>query len=349
MTLGFVVGKFYPPHRGHRHLIETARAACDRVVVLLPHHPSQKIPGEVRRAWLREIHPDCEIHLVPDELEDDGRAWARFTIQHLGRAPDVVFSSEDYGAPFAAWMGSRHVMVDRDRAAFPVSGTAVRSSPLDHLEWLEPCVRAWFVRRVVLIGAESTGKTTLAQALAAHYGTRWVPEFGREYWEAKVSRGLPEGQLPAWAADKGSSDDAGRLHEAELPAFMGDEFLHIAGEQQRRENLAAREANRVLICDTNAFATGTWHERYLGRRDDAVDTIGRRDRVDLYLLTEPDFPFVQDGWRDGEHVRDWMHARFLEPLAALPTPVVRLHGPWDARMANATAAIDALLAEPFDL
>jgi len=93
MTLGFVVGKFYPPHRGHRHLIETARRGCDRLVVLLPHHPSQKIPGELRRDWLREIHPDCEIHLVPDELEDDGEAWARFTGRHLGRAPDVVFSS----------------------------------------------------------------------------------------------------------------------------------------------------------------------------------------------------------------------------------------------------------------
>lgn len=340
MTLGFVVGKFYPPHRGHRHLIETARAACDRLVVLLPHHPSQKIPGELRKAWLEEIHPDCEIHLVPDELDDDGQQWARFTVDYLGRAPDVVFSSEDYGPPFAEWMGSRHVMVDRDRSTFPVSGTRVRSSPLDHLEWLEPCVRAWFVRRVVLIGAESTGKTTLAAAVADHYRTRWVPEFGREYWEAKVSRALPDGQHPTWAED---------ADEAELATFTSDEFRVIASEQQRRENLAARDANRVLICDTNAFATGTWHERYIGDRNEAVDAIGRQDRVDLYLLTEPDFPFVQDGWRDGEHVRDWMHARFLEQLSALPTPFVRLRGSLDARMADATAAIDALLAQPFDL
>ena len=68
MTLGFVVGKFYPPHRGHKHLIDSARRQCDRLVVLLPHHVSQKIPGEVRKAWLEEIHPDCEVHLVPDEL-----------------------------------------------------------------------------------------------------------------------------------------------------------------------------------------------------------------------------------------------------------------------------------------
>jgi HTH-type transcriptional regulator, transcriptional repressor of NAD biosynthesis genes len=334
VTLGLVVGKFYPPHRGHRHLVETARRGCDRLVVVLPHHPSQKIPGELRRAWMEEIHPDCEIHLVPDELGDDVRDWARWTIAHLGRVPDVVFSSEDYGPPFAAAMGSRHVMVDRGRAAFPVSGTAVRASPLEHLDWLEPCVRAHFVRRVVLIGAESTGKTTLAAALARRYGTRWVPEFGREYWEAKVSDGLREADQAA--------------HEAVVEWSSG-EFRLIAAEQQRRENQLAREANRVLICDTNAFATGTWHERYLGRRDEGVDAIGRRDRVDLYLLAEPDFAFVQDGWRDGEGVRDWMHARFAEQLAALPTPVVRLRGPLEARLAAAAAAIDALLAQPFDL
>lgn len=343
MTLGFLVGKFYPPHRGHRHLIQTARAECDRLVVLLPHHPSQKIPGELRRDWLREMHPDCEIHLVSDELGDDVREWARFTVEHLGRAPDVVFSSEEYGPRFAAALGCRHVMVDLDRAALPISATAVRSSPLTHLEWLEPPVRAFFVRRVVLIGAESTGKTTLAQRLASHYATRWVPEFGREYWEAKVS------ELAERDADGVTRTPDGLPVDGPLPELASDEFRHIAAEQQRRENLAAREANRVLICDTNAFVTGTWHERYLGRRSEAVDAIGRRDRVDLYLLAEPDFPFVQDGWRDGENIRDWMHTRFLEQLAARPTPVVRLRGSPDERMAAATAAIDTLLAQPFDL
>lgn len=340
MTLGFVVGKFYPPHRGHKHLIDTARRGCDRLIVMLPHHPSQAIPGELRAAWLREIHPDCEIHLVPDELDDDSEQWARFTVDYLGRAPDVVFSSEDYGPRFAAFMGSRHVMVDRDRVAFPVSGTAVRAKPLDHLEFLEPCVRAYFARRVVLIGAESTGKTTLARMLAERYGTVWVEEFGREYWQTKLMQAAASGSV-----EEGEADVEAR---AAGLVWTSGEFRLIAAEQQRREDALARVANRVLLCDTNAFATGTWHERYLGRRDAEVDAIGTRDRVDLYLLAEPDFPFVQDGWRDGESIRDGMHARFVEQLAALPTPVVHLRGSLEARMADAGAAIDALLAQPFE-
>src|SRR5215510_7194239 len=120
MTLGFIVGEFYPPHRGHKHLIDSARRQVDRLIVMVAHHPRQRIPGELRQAWLQEIHPDCEIHLVPDELEDDSAQWADFTVKHLGCAPDVVFSNEDYGPVYASLMGSQHVMVDKDRTTFPV-------------------------------------------------------------------------------------------------------------------------------------------------------------------------------------------------------------------------------------
>jgi NadR type nicotinamide-nucleotide adenylyltransferase len=328
MTLGLVVGKFYPPHRGHKHLIDSARRQVDRLVVLLPHHVSQRIPGETRKAWLEEIHPDCEIHLVPDELPDDSKLWADFTLAHLGRAPDVVFSSEDYGPHYAAFMGCRHVMVDRARQAIPISGTRVRSKPLDHLDFLEPCVRAYFVRRAVLIGAESTGKTTLAAQLANRFNTTWVAEYGREYWERKV---------------------AGLKMTDPLPPFVSDEFLHIATEQQRREEAAARTANRLLFCDTNAFATGTWHERYMNRRSPAVDAIGHRDRAHLYLLTAPDFPFVQDGFRDGESIRDWMHGRFVEQLHRGPVPLVHLSGKKEERIDRAAEAVTELLGQPFDL
>ena len=322
MTLGFVIGKFYPPHRGHKHLIDEARRQVDRLIVMIPHHPSQTIPGELRAAWLREIHPDCEIDLVADELEDDSAEWARFTARYLGFAPDVVFSSEDYGPEFARLLGARHVMVDRERLTVPISGTQIRSAPLRYLQYLEPCVRAYFVKRVVVIGAESTGKTTLARLLAERFETEWVPEFGREHWERKIERWSPGDPAPSWSPD---------------------EFVDIAKEQQKREEAAARRANRVLFADTNAFATGTWNERYHSTRDPRVDAIGARDKVDLYLLTAPDVPFVQDGLRDGEHIRDWMDGRFAEQLANGKTPVVRLTGSYEQRFEQAVAAVERLI------
>jgi HTH-type transcriptional regulator, transcriptional repressor of NAD biosynthesis genes len=329
MTLGFIVGKFYPPHRGHGHLIRSARAQVDDLIVMVAAHPSQSIPGEVRKQWLERIHPDCDVRLVPDELgPDDTAAWADFTVRYLGRAPDVVFSSEDYGPRYASLMGARHVMVDRERRTVPVSGTAVRASPASHAEHLEPCVRAWFVPRVVLVGAESTGKTTLAAQLAEDFGTSWVPEYGREHWEHKV---------------------AGLDVTAVAPAWSAEEFVHIATTQQAREWRAAESARGVLVCDTNAFATGTWFERYFGERSPEVDRIGAADRAALYLLTRPDVPFVQDGYRDGEHVRAWMDRRFEQLLVERRLPYVVVEGPYEERRVRAREAVARVLeGSPMD-
>jgi len=319
MTLGFIVGKFYPPHRGHKYLINTARAQVDRLIVMIAAHPSQTIPGTVREKWLKQIHPDCEIHLVPDTLADDSDEWAKFTIDYLGRAPDVVFTSENYGPRYATAMGCRHVMVDRSRQTVPISGTRIRENPAAAFSYLEPCVRAWFIPRVVLIGAESTGKTTMAERLAHHYGTVWVAEYGREHWEKKV---------------------AGLEMTDPLPRWEDDEFLHIAQTQQAREWAAAEKASRILICDTNAFATGTWYERYRGKRDSAIDHLGDADRADLYLFSRSDAPFVQDGFRDGEKIRDWMDARFEAQLRSGKVPYVSLSGDWETRFRDALSAID---------
>lgn len=154
-------------------------------------------------------------------------------------------------------------MVDPLRKTVPVSGTRIRANPLLYLDHLEPCVRAWFIKRVVLVGAESTGKTTLAQQLADHFQTVWVPEYGREHWEEKVSGLTSSEASPRWSSE---------------------EFIHIAQEQQRREDLAARQSNRILVCDTNAFATGTWYERYFHARHPLVDSIGQQSKADLYLI-----------------------------------------------------------------
>ena len=136
------------------------------------------------------------------------------------------------------------------------------------------------MKRVVIIGAESTGKTTLATALAEHYRTAWVPEFGRLYTEARRYRG-------------------------EL--WRSDEFTYIAAEQARMEDALARIADRVLICDTDPFATTIWHIR------------------------------------DGESIRQWMHDRFLDELSRMVTPSLLVSGPHERRLAEAVKRIDQLL------
>lgn len=238
--VGVVIGKFYPPHRGHKYLIDTAAAAVEELTVIVCGKAEQLINGDLRAAWLRAIHPTARVLAIDDHYpDDDSRLWAALTVGWLGGPPDVVFTSEGYGDAYARYLGCDHILVDRARRIVPCSGTAIRADPLAHWAYLEPPVRGFLAKRVCLVGAESTGKTTLAAALAAHYRTAWVPEYGREYAEAKLARG-------------------------EYDAWTSDEFTQIAAEQCRREDAAACQSAGLLICDTDAFATSIWHRRYLG-------------------------------------------------------------------------------------
>ena len=316
---GLVIGKFLPPHRGHKHLIDTAQSHVERLTVIVCDKPEMRPEGALRAEWLREIHPDVDVILIDDRLPaDDSRLWAENTRLVLGEAPDVVFTSEDYGEPYARFLGCDHVLVDRERLAVPCSGTLVRSDPLSSLNFLEPCVRAHYAKRVAIVGAESTGTTTLARSLAEACGTAWVEEYGREYWIEKVRRGEQED-------------------------WTEDEFVHIAEEQARREDLAARTADRVLFCDTDPFATGLWFERYLGHRSPRVEAVAQGRRYDLTLLTGAEIPFVQDGWRDGEQIRLDMHRRFVERLEEEGRPYTLLIGSPEARLAEAKRLVFGLL------
>ncbi|MCB1053278.1 MAG: AAA family ATPase [Acidobacteria bacterium] len=327
MIRGLVVGKFYPPHKGHAFLIDSARAQVDHLDVFVIYTADQWIPGSLRAQWVRERHPDCQIHEVLDHGDDDNsQLWAELTRNRLGYAPDVVFSSESYGDSYAYYLGCRHVCVDPKRQNLSISATQIRNDPWAHSHFMEPAVRAFFVRRIVLIGAESTGKTTLAQQLAQHYQTLWVPEYGRTLWEERLSRGLVSFENPNW---------------------VSDDFLHIVNQQIQSENGLARQASRLLICDTDPLATCVWHERFLGFSRPDLYAKARNLPHDLYLLCTSDTPFVQDGTRDGEHIRHAMHQRFEQVLQAVNAPYSALIGSWQDRFTQATQAIDACLAKPW--
>ncbi|WP_454729931.1 AAA family ATPase [Cellulosimicrobium protaetiae] len=354
---GLVIGKFYPPHAGHVHLVRTALARCERVTVQVLASTSESIPAALRAAWLRAEVPGARVvHGLDDAPVDyaDPHAWdehvkvMRSLLDPDDPPVDAVLTSDRYGVELARRFDATWVQVDPDRRHLPVSGSAVRADPAEHWWALPAAVRSWYVRRVVVLGAESTGSTTLATDLAAHLGLDPVLEFGREWSEVR-----PGGLAAPW-------------HTAE--------FDLVAREQARREDAAAATSPvPLLVCDTDVLATTLWHERYVGHRSPTVEALAATRRPDLYVLTGDEIPFVQDGLRDGEHVRHAMQDRFREVLAAtgprlddpadvvqhlgpaeLPTPDGGHPGvPWfevrgdrASRLAQALAAVAPLLATP---
>ncbi|MBT2444012.1 AAA family ATPase [Streptomyces sp. ISL-36] len=341
---GLVLGKFYPPHAGHHHLVRTARDHCERLTVLVCASSVESLSLEDRVAWMREIHPDVlvvgAVDDIPVDLHDPD-VWAAHMAVFRAAVPepvDAVFTSEAYGEELGRRFGADSVCVDPDRTLFPVSGTAVRKDPVGCWDFLEPPVRAALTRRVVVLGAESTGTTTMARALADHYRrrggvwarTRYVPEYGRAYSEGKLAELRAERPGADWAD----------------VTFRSADFPVIAQRQAEMEEEAARDGSPVLFCDTDAFATTIWHERYMGTTSTATGEVAARGRQHLWLLTDHrGVEFEDDGLRDGEHLRPWMTARFLAQLTHTGRRTAVLTGPHEERLAAAVAAVDALLAE----
>ena len=171
------------------------------------------------------------------------------------------------------------------------------------------------LKRVVLIGAESTGKTTLAERLAAHYETAWAPEYLRTFVEEKGA--LPE----------------------------PDDTLLIAQGHRAQEEALARRAQRLLIYDTDLISTCLYSRYYFGACPPLVEQWSHECCADLYLLTDTDLPWTPDpGQRDGPEVRAALHTLFRHELEARGVPFVLVSGSLEARMETAVRAIDGLLA-----
>ena len=193
-------------------------------------------------------------------------------------------------------------------AAARVSVARLRLAPVG-----ETAVAVSNVKRVVLLGAESTGKSTLAAALARRYDTVWNPEYGRPYTQI------------------------GREREA---AWTSEEFTHIARIHCWYEDFLAELARDVLFVDTDAFTTAVFHEVYLGRPTSAFAELVAR-RYDLFVVCGLDVPWRHDGIREFDEQRRTMHERYVARAVESGSPWVLVEGSLEERLATAAAAVES--------
>jgi HTH-type transcriptional repressor of NAD biosynthesis genes len=316
---GLVFGKFHPFHLGHAALIDFALQYCFRVHVVICAADSEAIPGDERLLWLQVhylLNDRVKVHLLPyDETElpntsvssrEVSRLWAARFKQFLPRLT-AVFTSEPYGDFLAEYMDITHIPFNPGRSQVPVSATAILERPLSNWEYLPEIVRTRFVKRIVLVGTESTGKSMLAAQLAEHFGTVFVPELAREL-------------IPS--SKKVVLSDLHKVIEAQALAVVS----------------RLPDANRLLIMDTG-LPTTLAYGRFLFHQELEVPPEKADElRGDLYLLLEADAPFVQDGTRLDKAERDGLAAALEEELEGLE--VVRIAGDWEERRVKAIAVVE---------
>jgi HTH-type transcriptional repressor of NAD biosynthesis genes len=145
---GLILGKFHPPHKGHHFVINAALREVDELSVVVCGYGDQFIPLELRRRWLQEIHPEIIIYTLDKSTFDKENAqeWVNQTVRLLGRLPDVIIGSAEYGEVYAQLAGCDHRLIDPDRKQFPISATQILANPTAHLDAMEPVVREYFLR-----------------------------------------------------------------------------------------------------------------------------------------------------------------------------------------------------------
>lgn len=168
--------------------------------------------------------------------------------------------------------------------------------------------------RIALVGPESCGKSYLTEYLAGYFQTVFVEEYGRTYCERF---GMDLTEL---------------------------DFAHIAGGQLYREDEMAKQANRMLFCDTELIVTQVWSEIYFqGICQPWIIWANQARHYDLFLLLKPDIPWVNDGLREYEQQRDFMFQRLQEILEERGYPYVIISGGFEERTQIAVETVEELL------
>ncbi len=310
---GLTLGKFAPLHAGHQNLIETALGQVDRLVVVIYDAPESTVPLPRRAGWIRQLYPEVEVleawggptevgytPIIQQQHED-------YLLERLAdREISHFFSSEPYGEHVSAALGAVDCRVDPERREVPVRGREIRRHPYRWRSYLHPVVYRDYVTKAVCLGGPSTGKSTLAQALAEHFSTTWLPEHGREYW-----------------------------HRHQVDRRLSPEHLVVLAEGHlAREDEMLLEADRFLFVDTNAVTTCQYSILWHGDAPDRLRQLAAEavKGYDLVILCGDEMPY-EDTWdRSGEGERSVLQAMNRAFLRAQRVPYLEVKGPLETRV-----------------
>jgi HTH-type transcriptional repressor of NAD biosynthesis genes len=287
---GVIIGKFLPLHLGHVNFINRSSTKTDKLVVVVCHSSRDKkmceeygipeITVKDRLRWLHTIYQDIP-HIEIRSLDESSipaypDGWKEFVGLLKETVPekiDFVYSGEpSYDSFFKELLPeAEHILIDPERTGYNISGTQIRKNPYKNWEYLPAVVRPFFCKKVVLIGTESCGKTTLTKFLAKAFNTSWAEEYGRNYVYEECG---------------GNEDNL----------EYGD-YIKIAMHQKKLEAEAVRHSNKIVFIDTEAIVTQFYCKLYEGKEDPAIDEIIKRQNYDLWLYLENDVKWVDDGLR----------------------------------------------------
>ncbi|MEZ5895051.1 MAG: AAA family ATPase [Parvularculaceae bacterium] len=278
---GFIFGKFLPPHRGHVFLCDTALAMADELIIMVCSTDGEEIAGDLRAAWMRKLAPGAiidhfhnDLPQTPDDHPQYWSIWADAIKTRHGASFDYAFAGDTYLFDLARAIGASPVLIDPKREIFPISATKLRADPVAAWAMVPAPVRAYYQKRICLLGPESVGKTRLASDLGAHFNTGVMPEYGRDY-DVYYMQSTHE---------KGAD-------------WKGENLVALAKTHRAMRAAMRGDAGALLIEDTDAVQTAIWARFLIGVVPRVLAEIEAACVADHYLLLAPDVGWNDDGVR----------------------------------------------------
>lgn len=319
---GLVAGRFAPYHLGHHQLIELARAESEElIVIILPAPGVAKMRSSLRAGWIAQMHPGVRV-LVPEDAPPDSApvseriGYLTAYVERLGLEITTVFGADEEQELLARQLDRPEHPVTyralaRDAQLVTETMEEIRTNVHEHRALLPGFVYAHFVEMVVFLGAESTGKSTLAEEMANQLDTIFVPEYGREVWEKKNRQ------------------------------LTLDDYVHIAAHHLELEDQMRQKANRFLFVDTNPLTTMLLCYAFEGDGLPELTELARRAerRYGQVVVCANDIPFQQDGWRENERWRTRVQGMVRFDLAVRNIAYIEVRGSVDARVSQVKAAL----------
>lgn len=324
MVKAFVFGKFLPFHKGHEAMIRFALTKCDFLTVLVCASDTETLEGSIRKNWIDKTFPEnenIEVRVfdyseseLPNSSVSSQEISKKWSVIFKKQLPDyeLVVTSEEYGNYVAEFMGITHLSYDEGKELFHVSATAIRSNLVSSWNYLPDSVKSDLAIKIVILGTESTGKTTLTAKLIAHYGCAGVQEVGRELIENSNS-------------------------------FQFDDLHLVTSEHSKRIEKASIGGSPLVIIDTDVHITMSYTRFIFNKQLEIDEQIYKSNKADLYLYLNNDVEFVQDGTRLSEEDRNLLDVSHREILGEFGIPFIEISGDWDERYTNAVTEINRLI------
>lgn len=302
-------------------MIEFALTQCDFLTVLICCSDLETLPAEIRRGWLEDtFHGESRLEIqvfyyleseLPNSSESSRAVSAIWSRKFRELLPDctLVITSEPYGNYVAEFMGIRHIAFDETRQQVPVSASAIRNSPVANWKYLPEAVKPHFRQNIIILGTESTGKTTITQLLAEHYGAPFVLEAGRDLI-------------------KDSNE------------FAFNDLYAVAHEHAHRIATCPVSDAPLLFIDTDVHITQSYASFMFGKQLELPADIYTCNKGQLYLYLQSDVPHVQDGTRLSEANRNLLDQSHRATLQHYSIAYHEISGEWQQRLAQAIALID---------